>query len=139
LAQLSLRLLEMTWEETVQPLLDDDVCSLTEAQVEGVSEGQHTMSWIWRSAGVRDSTLWLEWCKTCARAHCWQKECLLLEEEMWQVQALFMWDIKRWKTRADDMQSSSDGNQEGQAAYAHCQADIHESMLVHCKDVWVNT
>jgi hypothetical protein len=49
-------LLETTWEGTLRPLLDDDVHIMTAAQVEGVSEGRRTMSWIWRTTGVRDSS-----------------------------------------------------------------------------------
>jgi hypothetical protein len=56
LAKLADPLLESTWEENLQPLLDEDVRTLTAAQVEGVSEGRHTMSWIWRTTGVGDSS-----------------------------------------------------------------------------------
>lgn len=116
---------------------------MTAAQAEGVSEGRCTMSWIWRTTGVGDSSagmqeaLRLEWCKARARAHRWHEECLLLEEEMRRVQESFMWEIEAWKRRANDAWSRADGNQDGQAAYALRQVDIRQSMLAHCRDVWV--
>ncbi|KAF8221955.1 hypothetical protein L208DRAFT_1414202 [Tricholoma matsutake] len=160
LTNLAPTLLETTWEETLRPLLDDDVRIMTAAQAEGVSEGRCTMSWIWRTTGVGDSSagmqegmsvigpshivmligclaLRLEWCKARARAHRWHEECLLLEEEMRRVQESFMWEIEAWKRRANDAWSRADGNQDGQAAYALRQVDIRQSMLAHCRDVWV--
>ncbi|KAF8223557.1 hypothetical protein L208DRAFT_1316277, partial [Tricholoma matsutake] len=71
------------------------------------------------------------------RAHRWQEECLLLEEEMWRVQASLQWEIETWKRRAGDAQSHMGSNQDGQAAYVLCQADVCKSMLAHCGDVWV--
>ncbi|KAF8240606.1 hypothetical protein L208DRAFT_1124282, partial [Tricholoma matsutake] len=142
LTQLAAPLLETTWEETLCPLLEDDVCIMTAVQAEGVSEGQQMMLWIWRTTGVRDSSmgmqeaLWLEWCKTHARAHHWQEECLLLEEEMRRVQESFLWEIGMWKKRAGDAWSCMDSNQDGQAMYALRQANVCESMLAHCRDVW---
>ncbi|KAF8239991.1 hypothetical protein L208DRAFT_1235153, partial [Tricholoma matsutake] len=143
LTHLASPLLETTWAETLQPLLEDDVHIMTAAQAEGVSEGRHTMSWIWKTAGIGDSTeamqeaLWLEWCKARARAHRWQEECLLLKEEMQWVQMFFLWEINMWRRRADDAWSRTDGNQDGQAMYALCQADVCELMVAHCTDVWV--
>jgi hypothetical protein len=55
---------------------------------------------------------------------------------MRRVQESFMWEINVWMRRADDVRSRSDGNQDGQASYALRQADIRESMLAHCRDVW---
>ncbi|KAF8236751.1 hypothetical protein L208DRAFT_1250948 [Tricholoma matsutake] len=142
LTHLAPTLLETSWEETLHPLLEDDVHIMTAAQAEGVSEGRYMMSWIWRTTGVGDSStgmqeaLCLEWCKACARAHRWQEECLLLEEEMRWVQESFLWEIDVWKRRADDVWSCSDGNQDGQALYALCWADIGKSMLTHCRDLW---
>ena len=55
LTSLAPTLLETTWEESLRPLLEEDVRMMNAAQVQGVSEGQRTMSWIWRTAGVGDS------------------------------------------------------------------------------------
>jgi hypothetical protein len=39
------------------PLVEDvTYYIMTAAQAEGVSEGQRAISWIWRTAGVRDSS-----------------------------------------------------------------------------------
>lgn|ERR1700733_3892841 len=88
---------------------------------------------------IGDLALRLEWCKARARAHRWQEECLLLEEEMRRVQESFMWEINMWKGRADDAQScvDTDRDENGRAAYALRQADVRESMLAHCREVWV--
>jgi hypothetical protein len=56
---------------------------------------------------------------------------------MWRVQVPFLWGITVWKRRAGDVRSHADGNQDGQATYALHQADVWESMLAHCGDVWV--
>ncbi|KAF8236796.1 hypothetical protein L208DRAFT_1390351, partial [Tricholoma matsutake] len=120
-------LLETTWEETLCPLLDNDVHIMTAAQAEGVSDStgmQEGMSVSGPSHIVMligCLALHLEWCKACARAPRWHEECLLLEEEI----------------KANDAWSHADGNQDGQAAYALRQVDIHQSMLAHCRDVWV--
>jgi hypothetical protein len=60
LTQLASPLSETTWEETLHPLLEDDVHIMTAAQAEGVSEGRWTMSWIWRTAGVGDSSVGMQ-------------------------------------------------------------------------------
>ncbi|KAF8228023.1 hypothetical protein L208DRAFT_1404560 [Tricholoma matsutake] len=146
LTNLAPTLVETMWEETLCPLLDDDVHIMTAAQAKGVRVGdssagmQEGMSVIGPSHIVMligCLALHLEWCKACARAHRWHEECLLLEEEMQQVQESFMWEIEAWKRRANDAWSHADGNQDGQAAYALCQVDICQSMLAHCRDVWV--
>ncbi|KAF8225400.1 hypothetical protein L208DRAFT_1306445, partial [Tricholoma matsutake] len=137
LTKLASPLLESTWDKTLQPLLDEDVHTLTVAQVKGVSENQCMMSWIWRTTGMGD-TLHLEWCKAHARAHHWQEECILLEEEMRCMEASFGWEINIWRGQASAAWGHSDGNQDGQAAYAFQQADIHMSMLAHCRHMWAD-
>ncbi|KAH6888258.1 WD40-repeat-containing domain protein [Coprinopsis sp. MPI-PUGE-AT-0042] len=42
----------------------------------------------------------IEWCKAQARAHRWQEECLLVEEEMRRFLAYLQWDGGRWERRA---------------------------------------
>jgi hypothetical protein len=61
----------------------------------------------------------------------------LLKEEMQQVQTFLLWEINMWRRRADDAWSRADGNQDGQAVYALHQVNVHESMVAHCVDVWV--
>ena len=56
LTHLAPTLLVTTWEETLHPLLEDDVHIMTAAQAEGVTEGRRMMSWIWRTTGVGDSS-----------------------------------------------------------------------------------
>ena len=93
----------------------------------------------------------VEWCKARACAHRWQEECLLLNEEMWQVLATFSWQSKKWMgiaqqleatelsslqtvpalARADVMTESI--KREGKISYAYRQAAIRDGMLKHCK------
>jgi protein-disulfide isomerase len=54
------------------------------------------------------------------------------------MEASFGWEIDMWRGRASAAQSRSDRNQDGQAAYAFRQADIHMSMLAHCRHVWAD-
>jgi hypothetical protein len=57
---------------------------------------------------------------------------------MQHVEASFGWEINIWRGWASAAQSCSDGNQDGQAAYAFRQADIHVSMLAHCRHMWAD-
>ncbi|EAU92238.2 hypothetical protein CC1G_10124 [Coprinopsis cinerea okayama7 len=96
---------ERDWEGTLRVLSDGDVRGLTLDDDEG-GEGSKKLTWIWRVGSVESgsqagsSDLRLEWCKTRARAHRWQEECLLLAEEIRRVEATFRWEGKRWRERA---------------------------------------
>jgi hypothetical protein len=46
-----------------------------------------------------DPALRIEFCTTRARAHWWQEECLLLEQEMIRVERFWRWDASRWRER----------------------------------------
>ncbi|EAU83273.2 hypothetical protein CC1G_12790 [Coprinopsis cinerea okayama7 len=50
------------------------------------------------------SELRLEWCKTRARAHRWQEECMLLAEEMRRVLAFWNHEIDTWDRLASTLQ-----------------------------------
>ena len=41
----------------------------------------------------------IEFCRARARAHRWQEECLLLNEELARVYRFFGWDAARWEDR----------------------------------------
>lgn len=178
LTALSDPLLEFKWRQIFQTLEVDDVKGLTSIDHDG-SEGRKKLTWIWtiQGAGVDTSekrtnagerpqnhvkyliltiflALRIEWCKARARAHRWQEECLLLEEEMRRVLATFTWQSSEWKKRAEDQVNKLPSSLEtdirlvaadiaekspirqGKIAYAHYQADIRDQMKGNCQKKW---
>ncbi|KAF8236839.1 hypothetical protein L208DRAFT_1199117, partial [Tricholoma matsutake] len=84
-------LLEVTWSNQLHDLADSDVAGLS--WMDGShAEGRKQVTWIWKVHGsISEEALLVEWCKVHARAHWWQEECLLLEEEMCRVKEFFTW------------------------------------------------
>ncbi|KAM6497177.1 hypothetical protein JOM56_007650, partial [Amanita muscaria] len=123
------------WEDTIRPLVDEDIRAPDEE--DSPSEGRRTFTWIWRTGSV-GRILRIEWCKARARAHRWQEECLLLKEEMRRVLQFFDSEILRWKglASADDSYCSTADMQEGRNAYAHRQANIRIAMHDFCAQKW---
>ncbi|KAJ8515159.1 hypothetical protein ONZ45_g7382 [Pleurotus djamor] len=129
-------------------LNDNDVRSLRQGQdlssleSEGSrqAEGFRTLSWIWSaqrpSNGSGDATanmneaLRIEWCKTRARAHRWQEECLLLHEEMRRVVQFHEYQTNIWTSRAEVVET------EGKRAYALRQASIQRGLADKCRKSW---
>ncbi|KAG2006690.1 hypothetical protein CC2G_014446 [Coprinopsis cinerea AmutBmut pab1-1] len=166
IVNLSLVTGDMSWEQSLKPLTDTDVRGLT-ADDEGLGEGHKQLTWIWTTAGVGASMgnhikeeLRVEWCKTRARAHRWQEECMLLQEEMRRVVAFWEWDAKRWETRADRCRKDEsfvtpapsafnsvqvvweaeveklNRIREGKIAYALRQAAIRRRIIDRCLKKW---
>jgi hypothetical protein len=82
---------------------DDDWASESDSDselegdgLEGEERGEH------RCYHVDDPALRIEFCRTRARAHRWQEECILLAEEMMRVEQFWAWDAARWEQRALD-------------------------------------
>ncbi|KAF8191761.1 hypothetical protein BJ912DRAFT_1021968 [Pholiota molesta] len=144
---LSKPLLETEWKDSLRPLEDSDVVGLTSMDISG-SEGRKRLSWIWKAQGTganadecTQEALRIEYCKTRARAHRWQEECVLLAEEMRRVIAFFDWEKRSWNEKASDLKEMfSDGMYdsliEGKIAYACRQANIREEMSNHCILNW---
>ena len=88
------------------------------------------------------SALRIEWCKARARAHHWQEECLLLDEEMGHVLRYFSWRAEWWKNIAEQFTGHApDGTcaiifREGRRAYALRQAAIQTGLKAHCIKTW---
>lgn len=86
------------------------------------------------------AALRIEYCKTRARAHRWQEECILLAEEMRRVGAFFEWEEKSWNTKANNLSMMPhrvlDPLIEGKIAYARRQANIRLEMREHCERNW---
>ncbi|TFK74082.1 hypothetical protein BDN72DRAFT_914121 [Pluteus cervinus] len=131
------------WKKTWLPLAEADVSGLR-----NFDEGR-VLSWIWRRSGVVDNTdlrnegesylflssatVRIEWCKSRARAHRWQEECYLLQEEMWRVKAYFKYRSQEWRAAAATPHNIKN---EGRRAYAIRQAAIFDSLYIRCISVW---
>ncbi|KAF9460988.1 hypothetical protein BDZ94DRAFT_1168522, partial [Collybia nuda] len=77
-----------------------------------------------------------EWCKARARAHRWQEECLLLQEEMRRIEQYFQWQADWWVARGSGASNSDPTVTQGMVAYAHRQNDIRRDMLALCVETW---
>ncbi|KAF9463104.1 hypothetical protein BDZ94DRAFT_1193298 [Collybia nuda] len=134
------------WDRELQVLHKEDIQGLS-ARESGRSEGRMNMSWIWRTAeGGEDfnvegprmqEALRIEWCRARARAHRWQEECLLLQEEMRRVKEYFSWEERLWIERAAMVTPGADPLvAEGQRAYAFRQAMVRSQLRSHCEELW---
>lgn len=177
LTKLSTPLLESSWELNLRPLNDDDLVGLTSMDDTG-SEGRKKLSWIRKVQGMESDdnaathigehwplffvdylsiyilALRIEWCRARARAHRWQEECLLLNEEMRRVLAFFKWHADDWKQKALNLENmlpttafaepllaeadlrSQNIIREGKIAYAYRQATIRDQMRTHFSNKW---
>ncbi|KAF8869244.1 hypothetical protein BD779DRAFT_1614570 [Infundibulicybe gibba] len=131
----------------LKPLLDNDIRAPSVAELDEVGEGRRTISWIWKvgqvesgSNDVMQQALKIEWCKSRARAHRWQEECILLQEEIKRVLAFFEWEAQRWKKLAEYVNppgsENDDAHEEGCRAYALQQIDNRDLMRSNCKRAW---
>ncbi|KAG6824804.1 hypothetical protein H0H92_005796 [Tricholoma furcatifolium] len=144
LVTLGSRLSKVGWDAELRPLTKDDTVGITAAEAEA-SEGRRAMSWIWRTNGgvdvmdeeAKEEALRIEWCRTRARAHRWQEECLLLNEEMRRVFAFFEFKGREWTCRAAATYTHVDPvTAEGLQAYARRQHRLCHVLVAHCREVW---
>ncbi|KAF8055893.1 hypothetical protein FPV67DRAFT_1679300 [Lyophyllum atratum] len=142
LVALASKLLKTGWESELQVLTDEDLRGLTSAETDR-SEGRHTLSWIWQVGSPamegegKQEALRIEWCKTRARAHRWQEECLLLEEEMRRVIAFFTYQEAQWNQRAVESTAVVDPQTAcGIHAYAFRQAAMRRLLITACQKAW---
>ncbi|KAJ2912610.1 hypothetical protein MD484_g7802, partial [Candolleomyces efflorescens] len=150
------------WCQELRPLKPEDIKVLTLDQDGG--EGHKALTWIWKLRGtvmMKDdpevqAALRVEWCKTRARAHRWQEECLLLAEEMRRVKAFFRWEISTWEARVKDVATrferpvlegtplaitdmvrrSKEAFDLGRVAYAARTGDMWSRMLNEVSSAW---
>ncbi|KAJ7039429.1 hypothetical protein C8F04DRAFT_1255133 [Mycena alexandri] len=143
------------WEERLKVLGEDDVRALNEraltaeekaqnehwaelggaiieggiARAAGVArgEGNHTLSWIWYTAGIPEDesdprlkeALRVEWCKALARTHRYNEEVQLLREEMRRTIAFGYKEAEEWDRLAgEELEGASGEVTEGRRAYA---------------------
>ncbi|RXW21399.1 hypothetical protein EST38_g4451 [Candolleomyces aberdarensis] len=70
---------------------------------DGAAEGDDSQSDIdnGQPYSKDDPALRIEFCHTRARAHRWQEECVLLDEELKRVERFWEWDARRWQAHGD--------------------------------------
>ncbi|KAJ3509357.1 hypothetical protein NLJ89_g5259 [Agrocybe chaxingu] len=160
LVSLATPLVEVSWERELCVLQDSDLLGLTSLDDDG-PEGRKKLKWIWTVQGTGANAdasgadaLRVEWCKARARAHRWQEECLLLQEEMRRVIATFKFQARWWHRIAQDSEQEALTSQqtiaslvelelkageivrEGKVAYAYRQAAIRKQIWRYCEDMW---
>lgn len=110
---------ETEWEKVLKKLKDKQLWSLTTFDV-GYGDGKRKLAWFWNvhssgeklSVAILNSTcllshslsnidqlkiaLQIEVCCARARAHQWQEECILLQEEMRRVAQFWLHGHKMW-------------------------------------------
>ncbi|KAF9458780.1 hypothetical protein BDZ94DRAFT_1312961 [Collybia nuda] len=120
LLHLAQPLKKVNWDLELRPLYNEDI------------------SGDFDPAGPRmQEALRIEWCKAHARAHCWQEECLLLQEEMRRVKEFLSWEEWKWIERTAKVEPRYDlFLAEGQKAYAFRQAAICVQLHAHCEVAW---
>lgn len=156
LIALSALLNKQDWELKLQQLNDKDVHGLREGEDASASEGRRTLSWIWMTQRTNDTEMTetmsegkyyifycyifyntkreiairIEWCKARARAHRWQEECILLQEEMRRVKEFHRWQVGIWKVQAETAET------DGGRAYAWRQKSTREKLIAQCVEAW---
>ncbi|KAK0453026.1 uncharacterized protein EV420DRAFT_1621640 [Desarmillaria tabescens] len=131
---LSSRLGRHKWKASLSPLKVEDIRGLDNYN-ESLSEGQRSLSWIWKTRlqggkeGLQEA-LRIEWCKSRARAQHWQEECVLLTEEMRRVQVTFQYYANMWKDRESKVDSP------GAWAYALKQVALWRELEENACEQW---
>ncbi|KAG1789189.1 uncharacterized protein HD556DRAFT_1433840 [Suillus plorans] len=124
---------EHDWQELFPVLEVEHVRGMSEGKV-GQSEGNRTLSWIWKMRGVSAAgevltdALQIEWCKARARANRWTEEVKLLLEEMRRVREFLSWHAKWWDEQADRRVGLPPAEAEGTNAYVRRQAALRRNI-----------
>ncbi|KAF9487933.1 hypothetical protein BDN71DRAFT_1478250 [Pleurotus eryngii] len=133
------------WRGELAELKSEDIRGLGVVEMDN-SEGHHTISWIWRTAGVAEaagtdtdlhSSLRLEWCKSQARALRWSEEVSLLKEEMRRVLAFLTWQAAWWEGQVGQ-RDLPELITEGLDAYARRQADMRIRLAASFAAKWAS-
>ncbi|KAG1812298.1 hypothetical protein EV424DRAFT_108360 [Suillus variegatus] len=112
----------------------------------GQSEGNRTLSWIWKARGVGaigddnefilSEALRIEWCKSRARASRWAEEVELLQEEMRRVAEFLFWYAAWWEEQAVRRTGLTAAEREGMQGYARHQAAMRRAMRDRFLALW---
>ncbi|KAM6489836.1 hypothetical protein JOM56_014648 [Amanita muscaria] len=134
------------WRNVLRDLADEDIRGLP---VQGLGEGNRTLSWIWMAPGVLESgasadadpglhdALRIQWCRARARKMRWSEEVELLQEEMSRVLRFLDWHAQWWIKQEKGREEGVDTRlQEGLSAYARRQASIRIRMKANFMNLW---
>ncbi|KAG1790350.1 uncharacterized protein HD556DRAFT_1310740 [Suillus plorans] len=134
-----------SWEAELPELQPTDIRGMSEGD-SGQSEGNRTLSWIWKARGVGaigddnesilSEALRIEWCKLRARASRWAKEVELLQEEMRRVAEFLSWHAAWWEEQAVRRTGLTAAEQEGMHGYARRQAAMRRAMRDRFLALW---
>lgn len=147
-------------------LHDGDIRGIDREAMDDTREMSVSLSWIWSASGIdagddkamHDSKwhlglrqsdclltgfqgLRVAWCKASARAHRWQEECLLLQEEMRRVPETLRQQAEEWESRGRNQQGLTDLTHamiEGRIAYAARQASLRRALAQFCESKWAS-
>ncbi|KAG1860956.1 hypothetical protein F4604DRAFT_1882528 [Suillus subluteus] len=130
---------EHDWLEVFLILEQAHVCGMSEGEA-GQSEGNRTLSWIWKAQGFSLHhdlhALRIEWCKARARANCWMEEVQLLLEEMRCVREFLSWHAAWWDEQADQRVNLPVAEAEGIKGYARRQAALRRRIQHAFMKMW---
>ncbi|KAG1724212.1 uncharacterized protein EDB91DRAFT_1239993 [Suillus paluster] len=136
---------EHSWRDDLLKLEPEHVRGMSDGHI-GQSEGNRTLSWIWKARSVTTGdrkgetvladVLHVEWCKSRARTHRWTEEVELLQEEMRRMCTFFNWHAVWWKDQANRRIGLDIAELEGLEAYAKRQAALRIMMQDNCLRKW---
>ncbi|KAK7445767.1 hypothetical protein VKT23_014763 [Stygiomarasmius scandens] len=144
------------WQRHLKELKDEDLRVLMQDNFDAEKEKEARMSWIGCTDGVNKDgekqmadALQIAWLKARARAHCYQEECLLLQEEMHRILETYRFEQREWdeQSKADSESAVLTSKQfpihalepealEGRKAYAAYQVYVRKQMEEECKACW---
>ncbi|KAK7455803.1 hypothetical protein VKT23_010835 [Stygiomarasmius scandens] len=135
------------WEQCLRPLKDEDIVPLSQDNFDADKTDKVGMSWIWLAGGLNQNgearmadALRIAWLKARARAHRYQEECVLLQEEMRRILATLRFEADKWRKLQD--QGSVEGLDstleaiEGRRSYAGYQVFVRTQMEKECRETW---
>ncbi|KAG6838831.1 hypothetical protein C0991_008064, partial [Blastosporella zonata] len=128
---------------TLEAITAEDTVGLTLGE-DKRAEGSRSESWIWRVTGGdqiegegKQEALWIECCKSRARAQRWQEECLLINEEMRHVIACYKHQERLWLDCGSAAYPFVDqATAGGMRAYAVRQANGLRRQVIRCENKW---
>ena len=135
------------WKKLYLPLTDSDNRGpAKEPEEKPGSDGQYTLSWIWRSSTTTVSPdevnedMRVEWAQCAARADRWEEEVTLLQEEMRRTVQFLEWKSGDWLAKVDAREgTTTPAVRSGLSAYANKQSDVFHNLAVRCCQRWRST
>jgi len=135
------------WKNLYPPLTDNDNRGPGKELEEGLgSDGQYTLSWIWRSGTTTISPdevnedMRMEWAQCAARADRWEEEVTLLQEEMRRTVQFLEWKSGDWLEKVDARAGTTTPVvRSGLSAYANKQHAVFHNLAVQFCQRWRST